>query len=224
MDWKDVLEHAKKAGEERAFEWWTSDHSDGPVNPAGSVHVEVTDPEHASQLLALGEATVVEGGARLTAAWEHDGDRLEYARAFARAFSAVLKDRGVPTRLVEELASDRLDTSSLERGLEQLMHLGRISVADFVAERPVVVTRVSDGPFVLELDAELRAHPSCSAFLDRLREQGHQVREQDAGTRVNLGRDAKAVVPIVVDALATLRDSPTTTLVARFAPGRAQRW
>ena len=224
MDWRALLTKAQKAGEQAAFEWWTSDASDGPVNPAGFVHVELTDPDQAAAVIALGDAVAVEGGARLARSWEHDGDRLEYARSYARVFCKMLADEGVPTRTVETFASDELDTGSLERGLGQLMHLGRIAVSDFIEDRAVIVTRNADGPYVLEVSAEQAAREGTKAFLADLEERGLPVRARKDDKRVRLGTDAEEAMAVIIEAIQRIEDSPTRTLVARYAPGRARTW
>ena len=168
--------------------------------------------------MAAGEAERLSADVILTKDWESPREPLSYVRVWADAIARVLAEAGIPTRQILSM-SDRLDTASLERGLAVLGDLGQISVEDILAGRKIFVSRVADGPFVLEVTEEQAVRGASW-----LAESGLPSIVAGAGLRLALGTERGGVVPTIVAALKALEGSPATTLVARFSQGQPDPW
>lgn len=209
---------ALKAGEDAQLNWYADDRSDDPVDPDARIRLILTDPAQASAWLAAGEATNDGDAVVLAKDWESPRPALSYVRVWADAVAQVLSEAGISVEQ-DLILSDKLDTASVARGLILIRDLGRISVEDILQRAKIYVSRVVPGPFVLEVTPAQAARGA-----GWIAASGLPVRQSGDGVRLALGTDAKAATDWIVKALHGLEGSPTTTLVARFAPGDAEPW
>ncbi len=219
MDRAALRVRACEAGETAQWHWYADDRSDDPVDPPARIRLELIDPDVAAAWLEAGEAECEGDRVFLTAGWESSKrNALSYVRVWTRAVAEVLREAGVEVR-ADLRMSDALDVDSVRRGLILVDHLGCISVEDILATRKVYVSRVPPGPFVLEVvPTQVERGAAWLAGV------GRPVIEEGQARRVNLGQDPSRAIEHIVEALRALEDSPTSTLVARYAPLEALPW
>ena len=210
--------HALQEGENAQMHWYADDRSDDPVDPDARIRLILTDPAQAKAWVAAKEASVDGDDVILNKDWESPRPALSYVRVWARAVTSVLGSAGVDVEQ-DLMLSNRLDTASVTRGLAAIEGLGKISVEDILECRKIFVSRVGDGPFVLEVTAKQAARA-----VDWIATIGLAVIESENGARIALGTNPQTATDWIVQALRELEDSPATTLVARYAPGNAEPW